>query len=148
MLATIETVQLLEKAESIGNQIIHSEVADQYRLTYSKLQEDPETQRKIKSFLEIKDLYEDVQRFGRYHPDYKDIMVKTRERKREMDLDENIANFRRAENELQSLLDEVSVLIARSVSEQIKVPTGNPFFETGSSCGGNCGTGGGCGCSA
>ncbi len=96
----------------------------------------------------MKDLYEDVQRFGRYHPDYKEIMVKTRERKREMDLDENIANFRRVENELQSLLDEVSVMIARSVSEQIKVPTGNPFFETGSSCGGSCGSGSGCGCSA
>ncbi|KRG14142.1 YlbF family regulator [Lederbergia galactosidilytica] len=148
MLATIETVQLLEKAESIGKQIIHSEVADKYRFYYNKLQKDPETQRKIKSFLEMKDLYEDVQRFGRYHPDYKEIMVKTRERKREMDLDENIANFRRVENELQSLLDEVSVMIARSVSEQIKVPTGNPFFETGSSCGGSCGSGSGCGCSA
>ncbi|MCJ7839530.1 YlbF family regulator [Lederbergia sp. NSJ-179] len=148
MLATIEIVQLIEKAELISEQIIQSEIANKYRFYYHKLQNTPETQRKIRSFLEIKELYEDVQRFGRYHPDYKEIMIKTRERKREMDLDENIANFRRIENELQSLLDEVSVMIARSVSDQIKVPTGNPFFDTGSSCSGGCGSGGSCGCSA
>ncbi len=39
-------------------------------------------------------------------------------------------NFEVVENELQSILDEVSVLIGRSVSENIKVPTGNPFFDT------------------
>jgi len=96
----------------------------------------------------MKELYADVQRFGRYHPDYKEIMIKTRERKREMDLDENVANFRRAETELQTLLDEISLIIGRSVSEHIKVPTGNPFFDSGSSCGGGCGSGGACGCSA
>lgn len=147
MLATIESVQLIEKAEWLGKQIINSNIAENYRFYYNKLQKDQDTQRKIREFTKMKDLYEDVQRFGRFHPDYKEIMVKTRECKREMDLDENVANFRRAENELQSLLDEISVLIARSVSDNIKVPTGNPFFETGgSSCGGGCGSGGSCGC--
>ena len=78
---------------------------------------------------------------------YKEIMTETRLKKREMDMDENIANFRVAENELQTLLDEVSVLIGRSVSEHIKIPTGNPFFE-GASCSGGCGSGSGCGCSS
>lgn len=148
MLATIESIKLIEQAENIGNQIIASEIAENYRRLYHKLQTDIETRKKIAAFLEMKDLYEDVQRFGRYHPDYKEIMVKTRERKRAMDLDENVANFRRAENELQSLLDEVSVLIGKSVSENVKVPTGNPFFDSGSSCSGGCGSGGSCGCSA
>ncbi|WP_062105181.1 YlbF family regulator [Bacillus niameyensis] len=146
MLATIESIQIIEKAEWLGKQIIKSEIAENYRFYYNKLQKDQDTQRRIREFTKMKDLYEDVQRFGRFHPDYKEIMVKTREYKREMDLDENVANFRRAENELQSLLDEISVLIARSVSENIKVPTGNPFFETGSSCSGGCGSGGSCGC--
>ena len=55
-----------------------------------------------------------------------------------MDLDENVAEFRKAENDLQGLLDEVSIIIGHSVSEQIKVPTGNPFFGSHSS-GGGCG---------
>jgi len=148
MLATVESISIIESAEKIGEQIIQSEIADKYRYYYNKMQNDEETQRKISNFLEMKDLYEDVQRFGRYHPDYKNILIQTRERKREMDLDENVANFRKAETELQALLDEISMLIARSVSEHIKVPTGNPFFETGSSCSGGCGSGGSCGCSA
>ena len=65
-----------------------------------------------------------------------------------MDLDENISEFRRVENDLQSLLDEISVMIGRSVSEHIKVLTGNPFFDSLSIRGGGCGSGGSCGCSA
>lgn len=146
MLATVESIQIIEKAEWIGDLINQSDIAEKYRDCYDKLKTDRDTQRKIQAFLEMKDLYEDVQRFGRYHPDYKEIMIETRTRKREMDLDENVANFRKAENELQSLLDEISLLIARSVSQNIKVPTGNPFFDSASSCSGGCGTGGSCGC--
>ncbi|MBS4193870.1 YlbF family regulator [Lederbergia citri] len=148
MLATIESVKIIEKAEMIGELVIASEIADKYRFFYNKLKNDKETNRKILEFNKMKELYADVQRFGRYHPDYKEIMIKTRELKRDMDLDENVANFRRAENELQTLLDEISLIIGRSVSEHIKVPTGNPFFDTGSSCSGGCGSGGACGCSA
>jgi len=148
MLATIESVKIIEKAELIAELVIASEIADKYRVSYHKLMNDKATKKKIVEFTKMKELYADVQRFGRYHPDYKEIMIKTRERKREMDLDENVANFRRAETELQTLLDEISLIIGRSVSEHIKVPTGNPFFDSGSSCGGGCGSGGACGCSA
>ncbi|MCJ8006152.1 YlbF family regulator [Lederbergia wuyishanensis] len=148
MLATIESVKIIEKAELIAELVIASEIADKYRVSYHKLMNDKATKKKIVEFTKMKELYADVQRFGRYHPDYKEIMIKTRELKREMDLDENVANFRRAEMELQTLLDEISLIIGRSVSEHIKVPTGNPFFDSGSSCGGGCGSGGACGCSA
>lgn len=103
----------------------------------------------IRQFIRIKEQYEEVQRFGRYHPDYKEVTRKTRAYKREVDMDQNVAAFRRAEMDLQSLLDEISLLLASAVSENIKVPTGNPFFETKSACStGGCGSGGGCGCSA
>ncbi|HEY4553760.1 MAG TPA: YlbF family regulator, partial [Bacillaceae bacterium] len=141
-------IEIIEKAEWIAEMVISSDAAERYRFFYHILHNDPVTRKKIAAFVKMKDLYEDVQRFGRYHPDYKRIMKETRELKREMDLDENVANFRRAEMELQTLLDQISVLIGKSVSDHIKVPTGNPFFDSGSSCGGGCGTGGGCGCSA
>lgn len=71
---------------------------------------------------------------------------KMREIKRELDLNDKVADFKRAENELQSILDEVSVEIGTAVSEHVKVPTGNPYFDGLSSCGGGCGSGGSCGC--
>ena len=50
-----------------------------------------------------------------------------------------MAAFRLAETDLQQLLDEVGQRIAQTISAEIKVDAGNPFFETGNhSCKGNC----------
>lgn len=147
MLATTERVEILETAEKIALMIIHSVEAEHYRQCLYKLRNNKDTQKKINEFVKMKEHFEDVQRFGKYHPDYKTVMTSIRELKREMDMDVHVAEFRKAENDLQAILDEVSVMIGRSVSENIKVPTGNPFFDSLSSCGGGCGSGGSCGCS-
>lgn len=147
LLATIEGIEILDHAEQLAAMIIQSEEAENYRQCLYRLKNNKETQAKIRSFVKMKEHYEDVQRFGKYHPDYKNVMISVRELKREMDLDVNVAEFRKAENDLQAILDEVSVIIGYSVSKQIKVPTGNPFFDSTSSCGGGCGSGGSCGCS-
>lgn len=148
MLATSERVMLMEQAEKLGMMVLQSDVVEQYRICLYKLKNNEPAQRKIREFGRIKELYEETQRFGKYHPDYKRVMRQVRESKREMDMDPFVAEFRVAENNLQSLLDEISMYLGSAVSKQIKVPTGNPFFETGSSCGGGCGSGGGCSCSA
>jgi cell fate (sporulation/competence/biofilm development) regulator YlbF (YheA/YmcA/DUF963 family) len=148
LLATMERLEILDAAEQLAGQILESDVAEHYRYCLYKLNTNKETQAKIRKFTKMKELYEEVQRFGRYHPDYKRVMMEIRTLKRDMDMDEHVANFRHAENELQDLLDHVSLLVGRAVSEQIKVPTGNPFFSSGSACGGGCGSGGSCGCSA
>lgn len=142
---TSERVELLEEAEKFVSMILESDIAEQYRQCLYRVKNNAETQRKVKEFVEMKNRYEEVQRFGKYHPDYKEIMGKIRVVKRDLDMDEVIAEFKKAENDLQGLLDEVSVIIGRSVSESVKVPTGNPFFE--SSCSSGCGSGGSCGCS-
>ncbi|MFT8320343.1 MAG: YlbF family regulator [Bacillus sp. (in: firmicutes)] len=149
MLATTEILLIEEEAEAIADMILESEIAEQYRICLSSLNTNKETQQRILAFNKMKVQYEEVQRFGRYHPEYKKVMVEIRQLKREMDLDAHVAAFKIAENHLQKLLDEVSVIIGRSVSEFIKVPTGNPFFDELSGCSsGGCGTGGGCSCSA
>lgn len=148
MIATLERVKILDTAEELAEMIIHSTVAEVYRQCLYIMQTNKETQEKIRKFVKLKDLYEEVQRFGRYHPDYKKINTEVRLAKREMDMDEHVAAFKRAETELQNLLDEISVMIGRSVSESVKVDTGNPFFQTGSSCSSGCGSGGSCSCSA
>lgn len=144
MLATIERMEILDRAEFLSKMILQSDVVEYYYFCLNKLKSNKETQNKIKAFVNMKELYEEVQRFGRYHPDYKKVMKDIRELKRSMDMDENVAEFKKAENDLQTLLDEVSVIIGGAVSPQIKVPTGNPFFD--SSCSGGCGSGGSCGC--
>ncbi|KEZ49965.1 MULTISPECIES: YlbF family regulator [Metabacillus] len=148
MLATMESVQLLDEAELLGALVVQSEIAEDYRRTLDTLRKDKSAQKVIARFVEIKNLYEDVQRFGKYHPQYKEITKAMRDAKRELDLHDAVSAFKKAEKELQNLLDEISVELGTAVSQNIKVPTGNPFFDSGSSCGGGCGSGGSCGCKA
>ncbi|MFS0637123.1 YlbF family regulator [Mesobacillus foraminis] len=147
MLATIERIELLDQADELVQMVIHSDIAEYYRHCLNRLKSSKETQAKIRAFVQMKDRYEEVQRFGKYHPDYKEVMGQIRILKREVDIDDHVAEFKRAENDLQGLLDEISVIIGKSVSDSVKVPTGNPFFDSGSACGGGCGSGGSCGCS-
>ena len=128
MLATLESVVILEKAEQLANMILQSEIADDYRYCLYKVKNNKETQRKFREFVKNKREYEEVKRFGKYHPDNKKISKEIREVKREMDLDENIAQFRQAENNLQNLLDEVSVLVGHAVSDANKSPFWQSLF--------------------
>jgi len=146
VLATLERVELLEQAEQLAKMVLESEIAEQYQICLYKLQSNRESQRKIKRFVSLKELYDEVQRFGKYHPDYKKVMTQIRESKREMDLDPLVAEFKLAENDLQDLLDAISIIVGGAVSEHIKVPTGNQFFETNSNHRSGCGGGGSCGC--
>ncbi|WP_230499764.1 YlbF family regulator [Sutcliffiella rhizosphaerae] len=148
MIATVEHVEIVEKAEQLAKMIWRSELAEDYHRCLYNLQNDDVAQELIRSFEKMKEKYEEVQRFGKYHPDYRKVTLETRELKRKLDLHDTIHAFKEAEDTIQKVLDEISVLIGKSVSENVKVPTGNPFFDSLSSCGGGCGTGGGCGCKA
>lgn len=145
MIATLEYVDILDHSEMLGKMVLNSEVYEAYRIAKQELYNDIEAQQLIKEFNAVKDHYEDVQRFGRYHPDYSEIMKQVRTRKRAMDLNDKVAAFKIAERSFQSLLDEISQYIAHSVSTQIKVPIDGAALSD-SGCG--CGSGGGCGCKA
>lgn len=145
MIATMEYVDILDESELVGKMILQSDIMEQYQLAKKVLDEDKEAQNLIRTFADVKEHYEDVQRFGRYHPDYYDIMKQVRSKKRDMDLNDKVAAFKVAERNLQNLLDEVSQFVAESVSEQIKAPKDGAAL-TDSGCG--CGSGGACGCAS
>ncbi len=146
LIATTERVEILDEARNLSLMILQSELAEEYRSCLYTLQKDREAQKLIAEFQVMKEKYEEVQRFGRYHPDFRTVSKETRELKRKLDLHETIADFKKAEDNLQGVLDEISVILGGAVSKHIKVPTGNPYFDSMSSCGGGCGSGGACGC--
>lgn len=145
ILTTLERLEVISEAENLANMVIQSDVAEEYRRCLYRLKQDQEAQQLISEFVKLKDYYEEVQRFGKYHPDFKTVTKKMRELKRNLDLHESIAVFKKAENAVQSLLDEIGIIIGRAVSPQVKVQTGSPFFQT-EGVGGGCGAGGSCGC--
>ncbi|WP_202081098.1 YlbF family regulator [Caldalkalibacillus salinus] len=136
------------EADELADQISRSDLAMEYHRCRRALNEDEDAQKTIKKFVKKKEEFEEVERFGRYHPDHDRVKKEMREVKREMDLHDKVVAFKKAEKELEKLLNEISQILAISVSEQIKVPTGNPFWDQmgcgGSGCGsGGCGSGGG-----
>ncbi|GGB45004.1 YlbF family regulator [Virgibacillus dakarensis] len=145
MIATMEYVDILDRSELLGRMVLQSDVMEAYNNSREALDNDDEAQKLIKAFTDIKIHYEDVQRFGRYHPDYNQIMKEVRSIKRKMDMNEKVAAFKVAERNLQKLLDEISQYIALSVSKDIKAPKDGAALSDGG-CG--CGSGGGCGCRA
>ncbi|TWT07415.1 YlbF family regulator [Planococcus sp. CPCC 101016] len=148
MIMTYEWAEITDFADELSQMILQSEQADLYKEAYASVYNDKNLANEILAFARLKEQYEEVQRFGKYHPEYSRVMKQIRVDKRRLDLNEKVANLRLAENELQDLMDQVSFIIGRSVSEAVKIPSTNPFFSSDSSCGGSCGTGGGCSCSA
>ena len=148
MKMTSEWVMILDEVDQLNDLILNSDVHRQLVDATEAVYSNPSLVQKITEFNKTKDLYEDVQRFGKYHPDYTQIMKLIRTQKRELDMDETISALKVAENEFQDLLDEIGIIIGKTISEAVKVQVSNPFFQTDTGCGGSCGTGGGCSCSA
>ncbi|WP_391120752.1 YlbF family regulator [Psychrobacillus sp. L3] len=149
MIMTNEWATLMDHSDKLCKMILSSEQFYRYLDAHSAVYTNSNIVSEINHFAKLKDQYEEVQRFGKYHPDYSTVMKDIRVTKRKLDMVDEIATLKVAENELQDLLDEVSLLIGKSVSEGVKVPVSNPFFaSSGSSCGSGCGTGGSCSCSA
>ncbi|GCF94565.1 hypothetical protein NRIC_24560 [Enterococcus florum] len=98
-----------------------------------------DVQRIKKEFVAKKEAFEQIQNFGEYAPDFSEKQRSVRKAKRTLDLNEKVAAFRLAETDLQTLLDSLGQSIASTLSPEIKVEAGNPFFETkGHTCKGTC----------
>ncbi len=149
MIVNMDYIDILDYTDTLIDHIKHSDVMKSYKDAYNELIADNEAQRLIQAFKQIKNDYEDLQRFGRYHPDYNDIMKNVRRAKRQMDMNEYVVAFKIAERQLQNFLDEISTIVAHSVSEHIIVPVdGAALTDGGCSTGGGCGSGGSCSCQA
>ncbi|MFT8317235.1 MAG: YlbF family regulator [Sporolactobacillus sp.] len=144
MIATLESVTLFDQAEALASMITQSECYINYMKLRKLVSTRTQSQKLIQDFLLIKEKYDEVQRFGRYHPDYKKVIRQMMDAKRAIDMDSAISDYKQAEKELENLLHAVSQELAGSVSSSIMVPTGDPFFDR--SCSTGCGGGGSCKC--
>src|SRR5690606_39541687 len=106
MIMTYEWAEITAFADELGQMILQSEQADLYRAAYASVYNDKNLADEIQAFARLKDQYEEVQRFGKYHPEYSRVMKQIRVDKRRLDLNEKVANLRLAENELQDLMED------------------------------------------
>lgn len=109
--------------------------------TYLKYKQEIDTDeeiRKLKNELaKAKQVYEETERFGQYHPDFNEVKLKVDDVLNKINQHELIKSYKKAENDLAQLLYSVSSTLAGSISSSIKVPRDNnvlddPFCTTGS----------------
>jgi cell fate (sporulation/competence/biofilm development) regulator YlbF (YheA/YmcA/DUF963 family) len=141
---TVDMAELITEAHELSQMINQSREVKVYLSAKQQMAEDKEAQRLLALFQKKKAEYEDVQRFGKYHPDYDRVSAEVRQLKRSIEMLDSVQAFKKAEDALDTLLYHVGRTIADAVSPTIKVPSNNPFLETKA---GGCGTGGSCGCS-
>ncbi|WP_139489695.1 YlbF family regulator [Brevibacillus dissolubilis] len=143
---TVETVDMAELilyADDLASMINNSREVAEYLQAKRAMDQDAEAARLITLFERKREQYEEVQRFGKYHPDFNKVTTDVRDLKRSLEMLDTVQAFKRAEINLDTLLYQVGRTIADAVSPEIKVPSNNPIIEAMAS---GCGTGGSCGC--
>ncbi|SHD94491.1 putative DUF964-containing protein [Staphylococcus argenteus] len=138
------SLAILDDIDGLADMIVESDIYASFEQAKFALEQNDEAHLLYQSFLKSKEKYDDVMRFGKYHPDYKQIMLETRQRKRAYEMLEVVMQYKAREMELQHLIDEVVTKIAYAVSDHVKIETGNPFFQTTH---GGCASSGSCNCS-
>ncbi|KOR88525.1 YlbF family regulator [Paenibacillus solani] len=139
-LNTVDMAEVLTYAYELGDMINASvEVAD-YLYWKQAVERDLLIQSLIKKLDSKKELFEETQRFGHFHPNYHSAMEEVAKVEAELEAIEPVARFKQAEKNLDDLLHTMSERIAFSVSESIKVPGNDPLPTKG------CGSGGSCQC--
>lgn len=142
-LNTSEQIAILDKIDELNQMIINCDIYRNYIYFHNMLIEDIDVQNKIQHFSLMKLEFEDVSRFGKYHPDFSTKRRELNQFKKELDLNPVIMEFKRAEFKLQELLDEVLYHTCIEVSENVNIVSDNPFFQMAQ---GGCATGGSCSC--
>ncbi len=134
----MDTVALLTQAYEVGDLINASSEVALYLHWKQVLEQSKEVQHITRKLQQKREIYDDCQRFGHFHPDYHAAMGEVEQVERELNQLEVVQQFKKAEEELDELLYQISETIAHAVSNSIKVPS-NKLIPSGGGCsGGSC----------
>lgn len=140
MIINEELIALDEKVDELLANIVHSDTFQQYIKAQDALNQDNDLQKDIFDFQHKKNHFEEVERFGAYLPEYKQIRRELQRAKRKMDMQPQMIAYRQSETALQGILDEICLEMSTVISDDIKVDAGNPVFirQNHHGCGGSC----------
>lgn len=141
---SLDMAAILMHAYDVGDLINRSQEAADFLYWKRIMEQDEQAQRFIRELAKTKELFDETQRFGHYHPNYHEALEKVRAAEQKLNSIPSVARFKEAEERLDELLFTVSETVARSVSESIKVPSNKlepsgHGCSSGGSCSGKCG---------
>ncbi|GIO65454.1 YlbF family regulator [Paenibacillus sp. FSL M7-1455] len=139
---TMDMAAVLMNAYELGDMINQSVEVSDYLYWKQRVDSNPEIQELVRLLAKKKELFEETQRFGHFHPNYHSAKDEVKAVEEQLDQFEEVVRFKQAEKELDDLLHQMSEMIAFSVSDTIKVPSNDPLPKRGCGGGGKCGCGG------
>ena len=139
MIFNEEVLDVESVVHELSNSINQSNLVADYISSYRVMSNCDDVTQIKKDFKEVKDAFERVEPYGKYAPDFKEKRRAVRKVKRTLDTNELVSEFKFNETSLQNMLDYITFDIAKSISDDIKIDAGNPFFEFAKrGCGGSC----------
>ena len=114
--------KILEKTYELIDDIKSSDSYKRLIDLDSQIKTNPELVSLTGSFNKIKIKYDEVSKYGKYHPDLKTVQLELSSKKEEVFTNETIKEYKKLEKDLQNRLDHISKEIANSVSSKIKHP--------------------------
>ncbi|HEY2492635.1 MAG TPA: YlbF family regulator [Paenibacillus sp.] len=138
-LQTVNMAEVLMYAYELGDMINQSVNVSDYLYWKSQVEAHPEIQSLVKKLEAKKELFDETQRFGHFHPDFHAAKENVQLVEAQLESYQEVVNFKLAEKNLDDLLHQMSETIAFSVSDTIKVPSNDPAPK-------GCGSGGSCSC--
>jgi len=139
---TMDMAAVLMNAYELGDMINQSVEVSDYLYWKQRVDSNPEIQELVRLLAKKKELFEETQRFGHFHPNYHSAKDEVKAVEQQLEQFEEVMRFKQAEKELDDLLHQMSETIAFSVSDTIKVPSNDPLPKRGCGGGGKCGCGG------
>ncbi|WP_296124840.1 YlbF family regulator [uncultured Streptococcus sp.] len=122
--------ELLAIDQAIDSLVLHflglPEV-EVYRLKRQKFEGDRTLQQQLLEFQELRESYEEAQKYEDYRSDVRDLKRQVLRMKRQIDLNEVVIAYRQAELDLQEIMASLGQDIAQAVSDQIFIDTGLPL---------------------
>lgn len=81
-----------------------------------------EIQSMIETFNKNKTKFEEVSKYGKYHPDLKKVQKELSESKNQLFLNDVVKEIKQLEKDIQHDLDKISREISQSISNKIRFP--------------------------
>lgn len=114
--------EIIEKTYELVDEIKGSEDYKKLQKLHKIIDTNSEIKELINIFKKYNDKYEEVSKYGKYHPDLKKVQKQFSEAKTNLYSNKLVKEYKELENRIQKILDNISKELAIGVSKKIKHP--------------------------
>lgn len=114
--------QVIEKVYDVIDEMKQSSSYKRLLVLRQQIEESDAIQEKVNAFQQWNDAYNDVKKYGKYHPDLQQTRSRFRHAKQTLYEDPIVAEYKQLEQAIQQQLDSISMQIAHAISLKIKHP--------------------------